>query len=73
MSNVAIKTITRFRDGIYSETDSLGMTAITRGGRFVGVFISTGELSKTVADRLQHSLQHNPHHTVSVLTRKAIG
>ncbi|WP_069130756.1 hypothetical protein [Rhodohalobacter halophilus] len=73
MSKVATKTITRFRDGIYSETDSPGMTAITRGGRFVGVFISTGELSKPVASRFHNSLRHNPHHTVSVLTRKVIG
>ena len=73
MANVATKTITRFRDGIYSETDSPGVTAITRGGRFVGVMISTGDLSGPVADRLLHSIRHNPHHTISELTRKAIG
>lgn len=72
MSSVLTKSITRFRDGIYGETASPGLTAITRGGRFVGVFISTGELSAPLARRLHHSLRHNPRHTVSVLTRQAI-
>jgi len=73
MANVATKPITRFRDGIYSETKSPGVTAITRGGKFVGVMISAGDLSKPVADRLEQSIRHNPLHTISVLTRKAIG
>jgi len=72
MATVATKTISRFRNEIFTDTGSPAVTAITRSGKFMGVMITSGELPKAVADRLLQSIVHNPEHTVSELTRKAI-
>jgi hypothetical protein len=72
MSRVETKTITKVRDNIYSETEKSGITAITRGGKFVGVMISAGELTGSMASQLHKTVRHNPEHGVEVLTKQAI-
>ena len=70
MSKVKSKPITRVRDGIYEETDSPGITAITRNGIFTGILITTGRVPGGLAARLHELVRHNPGHATKVLTRQ---
>jgi hypothetical protein len=72
MSNVKTKTITSVRDDIYGKTEHRGVTAITRGGQFVGVLITPGNMTSPMADQMHRMLKNNPQHTIGLLTKRAI-
>ena len=73
MAKVKTKTITNVRDNIYSETEKPGAIAITRGGKFVGVLLTTGTFEETISEQLHRSLRDNPVHAISLITKQAIG
>lgn len=73
MSKIATKTITHLRNNIFTESENRGITAVTRGGEFVGVFITAGDIPKPVKEQIHHSMRHNPEHSIQVLTRRVIG
>jgi len=73
MSKIATKTITHLRNNIFLESENSGITAVTRSGEFVGVFISAGDIPKPVKQQIHESMRHNPVHSIQVLTRRVIG
>jgi hypothetical protein len=72
MKNIATKTITQFRNNIFFESEKRGITAVTRGGEFVGVFISAGDIPKPIKHQIHHAIRHNPEHSIGILTRRVI-
>ena len=72
MDSVSTMPITTLRDTIYDRSATSAITAVTRRGRFVGVFISAGEEPEAIRRQLGRSIHHNPAHTVGVLTRRIL-
>jgi len=68
MQTIPISTLQRT---LFQRAKATSITAITRGGRFVGVLISAGDLPEPVARQLQAGIRHNTKHTISRLTNMA--
>lgn len=73
MSKVRSTNITSLRDNIYLATESANVTAIVRSGKFVGVLVTTGEVSDAMSEQMHSVLRHNPEHALKLLTKQAIG
>ncbi|WP_445664395.1 hypothetical protein [Fodinibius sp. AD559] len=70
MPTVNQQPVTNFRDNIYEELQSPGITTISRSGQFSGVFISLGAVDPKVAARLRDIIRSNPVHGIQTLIQK---
>lgn len=61
------QTLTAFRDHIYDQVETPGITALTRSGQFTGLFVSLGSMEPKLAERFHQIVLQNPKHGVQIL------